>query len=180
MKKPIYKRRWFIVLAVFIFIGVVGSLVEDDTETVKTVETTVESITTNEAPKEEAVQPEVSSEAPKEEVAQPDNSAIVLSILQKGYSEIGTVQYDEDQNAYIITPTATDFIEDLQYTLSSGDIEDWNSLVSALMDLSKTITETVGTGTSIAMANPLKTENVILIITDGVLVYDAVAESVNQ
>ena len=139
---------------------------------------------TDETPKEESAQPKVetavSSEAPKEEVAQSDNSAAVLSILQKGYSEIGTVQYDEDQNAYIITPTATDFIEDLQYTLSSGDIEDWNSLVSALMDLSKTITEAVGTGTSIAMANPLKTENVILIITDGVLVYDAVAESVNQ
>lgn len=139
---------------------------------------------TDEAPKEESAQPKVetvvSSEAPKEEVVQPDNSAAVLSILQKGYSEIGTVRYDEDQDAYIITPTATDFIEDLQYTLSSGDTEDWNSLVSALMDLSNTITEAVGTGTSIAIANPLKTENVILIITDGVLVYDAVAESVNQ
>lgn len=47
MKKPIYKRRWFIVLAVFIFMGIVGGFIEDDTETAKTVETTVESITTD-------------------------------------------------------------------------------------------------------------------------------------
>lgn len=46
MKKPIYKRRWFIVLAVFIFMGIVGGFIEDDTETAKTVETTVESVTT--------------------------------------------------------------------------------------------------------------------------------------
>lgn len=45
MKKPIYKRRWFIVLAVFVFMGVVGGLIEDDTETAKTAETTVESVT---------------------------------------------------------------------------------------------------------------------------------------
>ena len=46
MKKPIYKRRWFIVLAVFIFMGIVGGFIEDDTETTKTVETTLESVTT--------------------------------------------------------------------------------------------------------------------------------------
>lgn len=45
MKKPIYKRTWFIVLAVFVFIGAVGSLIDDDTETAKTAETTVESVT---------------------------------------------------------------------------------------------------------------------------------------
>lgn len=45
MKKPIYKRRWFIVLAVFIFMGIVGGFIEDDTETAKTAETTVESVT---------------------------------------------------------------------------------------------------------------------------------------
>jgi hypothetical protein len=45
MKKPIYKRRWFIVLAVFVFMGVVGGFIEDDTETAKTAETTVESVT---------------------------------------------------------------------------------------------------------------------------------------
>lgn len=47
MKKPIYKRRWFIVLAVFVFMGVVGGFIEDDTETAKTVETTVESVATD-------------------------------------------------------------------------------------------------------------------------------------
>lgn len=138
---------------------------------------------TDETPKEESSQSKVetviSSEVLKEEVVQPDGSAAVLSILQKAYNGIGTVRYDEDQGAYIITPT-TDFTEALEYTLSSGDTEDWDSLVSALMDLSNTITEAVGTGTSIAMANPLKTENVILIITDGVLVYDAVKEELSK
>lgn len=48
MKKPIYKRRWFVVLAVFIFMGMVGSFIEEDdtTETTKTVESTVESTKT--------------------------------------------------------------------------------------------------------------------------------------
>ena len=46
MKKPIYKRRWFIVLTAFIFMGVAGSFVEEDDKTETTVESTVESTKT--------------------------------------------------------------------------------------------------------------------------------------
>ena len=49
-KKPIYKRRWFVVLAVFIFMGMIGSFIEDDdAETVKTVESTTETTKTVES-----------------------------------------------------------------------------------------------------------------------------------
>ena len=111
---------------------------------------------------------------------QVDHKQAVLSILQKGCAKIGTVHYDESQEAYIITPTDSAFIEDLGYVLESGDTTSWNELVDSFAELSGKISETVGSGTSIAMANPANTSNVILIITDGVVVYDAVSESMNQ
>lgn len=111
---------------------------------------------------------------------QVDHKQAVLNILQEGCSKIGTVHYDESQKAYIITPTDSAFIEDLGYVLESGDTTSWNELVDSFAELSGKISETVGSGTSIAMANPANTSNVILIITDGVVVYDAVSESINQ
>ena len=125
-------------------------------------------------PVEQTVESTVESEP------QVDNTQAVLAILQEGYSEIGTVHYDKSQEAYIITPTDSAFVQDLEYTLNSGNTASWDELVDAFATLSENITETVGSGTSIAMANPVKTSNVILVITDGVVVYDAVNESVNQ
>lgn len=126
------------------------------------------------APVEQTVESTVESEP------QVDNTQAVLTLLQEGYSEIGTVHYDKSQEAYIITPTDSAFVKDLEYTLNSGDTASWDELVDAFAALSGNITEAVGPGTSIAMANPVKTSNVILIITDGVVIYDAVNESVNQ
>lgn len=111
---------------------------------------------------------------------QVDKTEDVLHILQKGCSKIGTVHYDKSQEAYIITPTDSAFIEDLRQVLDSGNTTSWDGLVDSLAKLSKKVSETVGSGTSIAMANPSKPSNVILIITDGVVVYDAVSESINQ
>lgn len=130
--------------------------------------------------KEEPVQTPAPVEQTVESKPQTDHKQAVLNILQEGYSGIGTVHYDESQEAYIITPTDSAFVQDLEYTLNSGDTASWDELVDAFTILSGNITEAVGSGTSIAIANPVKTSNVILVITDGVVVYDAVNESVNQ
>ena len=127
------------------------------------------------APAPAPVEQTVESSAPKV-----DHTKAVLNILQKGCAKIGTVHYDESQEAYIITPTDSAFIEDLGYVLDSGDTTSWNELVDSLAELSGKVSETVGSGTSIAMANPVNASNVILIVTDGVVVYDAVSESINQ
>lgn len=128
-----------------------------------------------EAPAPAPVEQTVESTAPKV-----DNTQAVLELLQKGCSKIGTVHYDKSQEAYIITPTDSAFIEDLGYVLDSGDTTSWSGLVDSLAELSGKISETVGSGTSVAMANPANTNNVILIITDGVVVYDAVSKSINR
>ena len=134
----------------------------------------------NSQEKEAPAQSSASVEQTVESKPQVDHKQAVLSILQKGCSKIGTVHYDESQEAYIITPTDSAFIGDLEYVLGSGDTASWNELVDSFAELSGKISETVGSGTSIAMANPVNTSNVILIITDGVVVYDAVSESMNQ
>lgn len=126
------------------------------------------------APAPAPVEQTVESSTPKV-----DHTQAVLNILQKGCAKIGTVHYDENQEASIITPTDSAFIEDLVYVLDSGDTTSWNELVDSFAELSGKISETVGSGTSIAMANPANTSNVILIITDGIVVYDAVSESIN-
>lgn len=104
----------------------------------------------------------------------------VLHILQKGCSKIGTVHYDKSQKAYIITPTDPTFVQDLGYVLDSGDTQEWDALVDTITELSAKVSKTVGSGTSIAMANPSKTDNVILIISDGIVVYDAINEHLNN
>lgn len=130
--------------------------------------------------KEAPAQTSAPVEQTVESKPQVDHKQAVLGILQEGCSKIGSVRYDESQEAYIITPTDSAFIEDLGHVLESGDTTSWNELVDSFAELSGKISETVGSGTSIAMANPANTSNVILIITDGVVVYDAVSESINQ
>lgn len=130
--------------------------------------------------KEAPAQTSASVEQTVESKLQVDHKQAVLSILQKGCAKIGTVHYDESQEAYIITPTDPAFVQDLGYVLDSGDTTSWNELVDSFAELSGKISETVGSGTSIAMANPANTSNVILIITDGVVVYDAVNEHLSN
>lgn len=135
-----------------------------------------------EAPASTPVEQTVESTAPKVESEAPkvDNTQAVLELLQKGCSKIGTVHYDKSQKAYIITPTDPAFVQDLGYVLDSGDTQEWDTLVDTMAELSAKVSKTVGSGTSIAMANPANTSNVILIIADGVVVYDAVNEHLSN
>lgn len=70
VKKPFYKRWWFIVIAVIIVIGIIGSLGEDETDKVETSAPVTES-TTDKEDKVESEVNEVKEKAkePKVEVA---------------------------------------------------------------------------------------------------------------
>ncbi|MFJ8065218.1 Ltp family lipoprotein [Psychrobacillus sp. NPDC096426] len=74
VKKPFYKRWWFIVIAVIVVIGVIGSLGKDETETDKVEtsapvveETAEEKAATEQKAKEEA---EAEAKAEEERIAQ--------------------------------------------------------------------------------------------------------------
>ncbi|MDZ5711610.1 DUF4352 domain-containing protein [Jeotgalibacillus haloalkalitolerans] len=67
VKKPIYKRWWFIALAVIVVIGVIGNLGED-TEVAEEPETEATSADTESAASEEEATEE--TEAPEEEAAE--------------------------------------------------------------------------------------------------------------
>ena len=149
------------------------------------VEQTVESTTPkakSAAPKTESTTPKTESTTPKaeQEASKVDNTQAILLLMQESFSEIGTVHYDEGQKTYIITPTDPGFAQALTYTVASGDTQKWDRLVDSFVKLSADITKKVDSGTSIAIANPSSPDKLILIITDGVVVYDAVSESINQ
>lgn len=67
VKKPFYKKWWFIVIAVIVVLAAIGSIGEEETDKVETsapvTEDTTEKAETKEEPKEEV------KEEPKEEVA---------------------------------------------------------------------------------------------------------------
>lgn len=162
--------------ATFLFgLGLVGcSMVLPPQETKDTDAVTGDKVVESLNPPEKTHE----SQAPdlKEEAAK--NS--ILKVLQQGYADLGTVVYDAEQNAFIITPTDEAFIQDVEYVLSTGQTEEWDQMVDAFVELSAEISASAGEGTSLAIANPVKTDNVILVISDGVLVYDAVKEELSK
>ncbi|WP_404427333.1 DUF4352 domain-containing protein [Ureibacillus chungkukjangi] len=83
MKKPFYKRWWFIVLAIIVILGAIGSM-SDDTEQVDTDTTTP----TN----EQATEKE--TEKPKEETAQEAKEEVNEETVGKGTPlEVGDVTF---------------------------------------------------------------------------------------
>ena len=112
--------------------------------------------------------------APKEDLTDKSvDEAIMLKKLKENFIEVGDVTFDEESKVFTVHPedpqVAVELAEMLDGTRSK---ESWYNLVESFTGLSERIGRKLGPGYGLAMANPVNEENVILIITDGLVIYD--------
>ncbi len=164
MKIPIYKKWWFWLIVVVVIAGGIGSIGDDDTQEVLATQAPTQAPT--EAP---TITPtETPTQAPTDEVIliPPE---LILPILEESYEGIATIDYSAETETFSITPTDPAFVSDI-LAVQTGDIDaiiEWNNLVANTCELSETIS-----GYIISIVNPLNTENALLLVYDGMVLYD--------
>lgn len=110
--------------------------------------------------------------------AQTDLENKSLELLQQNFEGVGTVEFNKEQKAFLITSTDPAFIEEVQM-VADGRIsqEVWYDLQDSMVYLSESISGLLGQGYTVAMVNPLNTDRLLLIIEDGVVTYDVMQDS---
>lgn len=129
---------------------------------------------------EESKKEKKEKEKQKEEVSTQQlksNEAIVLDIYKDNFVDIMEVTFNEDTKTYEFLSNDPEFISEL-YGLVAGtvDIAGWNYMVESLVGMSNSSIDILGNGYGITIINPVNTENYLLHIIDGIVVYDAFNE----
>ena len=108
---------------------------------------------------------------------QKSKEAVVLGIYQENFEDLMQVTFDEDTKTYEFLSIDPQFISEL-YGLVAGTVEvsEWDSMVNSFIEMSKSSLEILGNGYGITIINPVNTDNYLLHIIDGIVVYDAFHE----
>ena len=103
-----------------------------------------------------------------------DGAYDVYLILQDNMSENYHISMDKEGKTFFITPNSEDFAYEVTLAIG-GDpqsMEDWDNMVSSSKELSQSIYER--SGYAYAVRNPLDTDRILLVISNGIVLYDVV------
>lgn len=193
VKKPFYKRWWFIALVAMFIIGAIGG--GDDEESLETTEAETEEVVEETEPEEieevveeepeevdeaeEVVEEVEVEEAEVEESISPEDerklkTLLALAMMEENFDGLATIDYNEEQDAITIFPTDPDFANAILF-LQTGDIpmDNWYELRENFAYMSEELSKNVGEGIIISLLNPSNPENTILTAVDGIVLYDA-------
>lgn len=108
--------------------------------------------------------------------AQQENKAMtILRQMQKGYSKLGSVSYDEKSQTYQITPTDDNTVEALKALASDPSQADqmgWPNLTKSIKQNSSQLQKALGDGYSISIMNPSDSSQAMYTAKDGKTTYD--------
>ncbi|WP_076462145.1 hypothetical protein [Limosilactobacillus caccae] len=99
----------------------------------------------------------------------------VLRQMQKGYSKLGSVDYNEDNKTFQITPTDDNTVEALNALAqdpSQASEMGWSNLTKSIKSNSGQLTKALGSGYSISIMNPGDSSKALYTAKDGQMTYD--------
>ena len=191
IKKPIYKRWWFILIAgIFIISAIIGGnddsspeTTDNDTEEVvevkeKEAKEEIEEITENAEEAEEEL--EVANLTEEEELKFEEDFMITLSedMAIEHFEGLAEVHYSEKENAMVFLPIDEDFTIALAM-IEAGllDKSEWNVLRDSFVEYSGILSEFTGDENILVyVANPANSDKYILIAKNGQIIYDVFNE----
>lgn len=175
------KRMVVIYLIITIALIVVGCSSDDaNSDTNATVET--ETVGTKEEPIEEPVEEDTEVEIIEDEdiiveltdeEILIDNLVIVEAIMVENFEGIFKVEYDEDNQAFILMMIDEELVAITYDTLLGiSPYALWDELFTELTILSKTVSEYTDEHVAIIVVNPFEIENALLITQNGEQLYN--------
>ena len=148
----------------------------EETEEVEEVEEEIEEVEEEIEEVEEDLEQEIEDEG-IEAFDRSDRVYLALTIMQSDFEEIADVEYDAEQDAVVIIPTEQGFSDELLFMMTGlMDRASWDNMVENFQYLSETMTELVDADLKFAIANPENTDNMILVVQDGVVMYNVADE----
>lgn len=105
-----------------------------------------------------------------------DMEEVALQTLQGSFEGAGDVYFNQEYKLYSVVPTDPAFVDDMLYLREGHNLSEWDYLVNSVVELSSSLVDVLGSGYSVALVNPVNTDNHLILATDGVLVYDAFNE----
>lgn len=109
------------------------------------------------------------------EAQQENKTMAVLRQMQKGYSKLGTVDYNEDSKTFQITPTDDNTVEALKALAqdpSQAEQMGWSNLTKSIKSNSGQVSKALGDGYSISIMNPGDSSKALYTAKDGKTTYD--------
>lgn len=98
-----------------------------------------------------------------------------LRILRENMGRIAKISYKNDTSTFIVTPTEEGFKSDLLGVSQGKYLSEWDSVVDGMVRLSYSM-KSVLPGKSIALMNPFNEGNFLLLVKDGMIMYDFIEE----
>ena len=102
-----------------------------------------------------------------------------LSLMENSFEGMANVTYSSEDKAFLIEPTDQEMKTALILLLEGSTPEinaSWEYLKDSFVTASNSIKDTVGERYQIHMLNPMNNENSLLIVMDGVVIYDAFSQ----
>lgn len=104
-----------------------------------------------------------------------NQQASVLRQLQKGYSKLGTVEFKEDSNTYVVKPTddnTVNAIKALVQDPSQASQIGWSNLTNSIKKNSAQVSKALGGDYSISIVNPDNSKQAVYTAKNGHTTYD--------
>lgn len=116
-----------------------------------------------------------SMNAQSNQADQESREMAVLRQLQKGYTKLGTVSFDESTKTYKIKPTDDDTVQAIQALVqdpSQADQMGWPNLTKSIKENSKQVDKVLKGEYSISIVNPSNTKQALYTAKNGQTTYD--------
>ena len=117
---------------------------------------------------------EAREKAEQEATDKANAETIYLQIMRESVGSYVDIQFDKTEKTYVMTPIDQNLIDEISMLPLGIGHEEWWTLVDGMTSMSASGKDLVGTGYTISLVNPLNHENVILWITDGVVIYNVI------
>lgn len=166
MKKMTKVIVW--VIGVFLVLGIIGSCMSDDTTSNDTETPVVEqSKAVAESTREEKEQAEIQSQIEQD----------MLNIMKESLNGMADVTFDKENKFYVVTPASDSLIREIAMTFNGQiDSGSWDTMVESMSYMSENMSNNLGGGYSVVFANPANPDNYLIVIMDGVVIYNAIDE----
>ena len=96
----------------------------------------------------------------------------VLSILEENFDQFGKVEFNKEHKNYTIIPTDPNLVSEINLIATGVFPEDWDNMVESFVELSNSLTNQLGSEYSVSLTNPANHENILILVRNGVLLYD--------
>lgn len=187
-KKPFFKKWWFWLIVVFFFaaIGSGGSDTENETVATTPPTTQVAATAPTTAPTEVATEATTEPSDEEETLSPEEASKLVVSMIELSISDkFDYYDVEGDATGIILSVSTNGIVQELTTAMYSGEGENYEPWVEAKESLTALCSSIYDSAVEFGMKDPAiminvlndqNHDNIILVIQNGVVVYDVMAD----